>query len=208
MMALIAFSPPRGLPLQDLQAGERLIATLSSSFSTLAPDDVAETVTRTLEMVGQAFAADECTLVSYGEPGAVSVAGAWAAPPHRPCGEDDLAEMPWLLQRVARNTVVALTAGTDFPQAAARDREHAVRTGVAARLAVPVALGARVAYALMLGRRERHADWAAPIVDRLRLAGEIPAMPWPRRRRTSTRKCATRPTPNRSSARAVRSASR
>jgi transcriptional regulator with GAF, ATPase, and Fis domain len=82
--------------------------------------------------------------------------------------------MPWLIRRLVRNTVVVMTPSTDVPlAAAARDRAHAERTGIASRLGVPVAVGTRVAYGLLVGSRERHLEWPAPVVDRLRLAGEI-----------------------------------
>ena len=42
-----------------------------------------------------------------------------------------------------------------------------------ARLAVPVALRWRVGYALIVGSRQRHAQWHSPLVERLRVVGEI-----------------------------------
>ena len=77
--------------------------------------------------------------------------GSWAASPHEPCTDDDLADMPWLLQRVVRNAVVAVTTESDYPDVAAADRAHAARTGIVARLAVPVVLGSSVCFAMMLG---------------------------------------------------------
>jgi transcriptional regulator with GAF, ATPase, and Fis domain len=60
-----------------------------------------------------------------------------------------------------------------LPHAASSDRAHARQSGIGARLAVPIALGTRVVYGLMIGRRQPIADWRKPFVDRLRLAGEI-----------------------------------
>jgi transcriptional regulator with GAF, ATPase, and Fis domain len=93
--------------------------------------------------------------------------------PHPPCSDQDLASMPWLVQRLARHVVVAITAATDLPHAATKDRAHADRTGLVARLAVPIAVGTRVAYGLMLRSRQRHTEWRPAIVERLRLMGEI-----------------------------------
>jgi transcriptional regulator with GAF, ATPase, and Fis domain len=97
----------------------------------------------------------------------------WAAPPHLPCTKDDIASLPWLLQRLARNNVVLVTPATELPQAADRDRAHAERTGITARLAVPVAVGPWVVYGLILGSRRYQTEWRAPFIDRFRLAGEI-----------------------------------
>ena len=63
--------------------------------------------------------------------------------PHPPCRDEDLASMPWLLQRVSRNAVAALTPQMDVPQSAQPDRAHALKTGIAARLAVPLPAGPR-----------------------------------------------------------------
>jgi transcriptional regulator with GAF, ATPase, and Fis domain len=172
-MALVVFSPSRSGPQEALHPFERLALSVSSFFSTLEADEADGAVARALEEVGTTFGVDECTFVSYGDRGTVRVVRSWAQSPHTPCSDEDVASMPWLLQRVARNAVVAMTPATDVPQAAARDRAHAERTGVVARLAVPVALRGRVVYGLIIGSRQRHAQWHGPIVERLRLVGEI-----------------------------------
>jgi transcriptional regulator with GAF, ATPase, and Fis domain len=172
-MALIAFAPSRPALEGDASPFERLAVGLSSCFSTVEADDVDDAVAHALEKIGTTFGVDECTLVAFAERGATTVAGSWALEPGAPCGDQDLASMPWLVQRLTRNAVVATTPASDLPHAATQDRAHAERTGFTARLAVPVAIGARVAYALMLGSRHRHGEWPAPIVERLRLMGEI-----------------------------------
>jgi transcriptional regulator with GAF, ATPase, and Fis domain len=80
--------------------------------------------------------------------------------------------MPWLLHRVALNQAALVTADNGFPDSAAAERRHAARTGIVERLAVPVALGARVCFAMMIATRRRHLDEAGAAA-RLRLAGEI-----------------------------------
>jgi transcriptional regulator with GAF, ATPase, and Fis domain len=158
---------------RDLHTFEEMVIALSASMCTLDADDAAERVTQALETIGVAFGVDECTLVAYREPGEARVYGSWAAPPHRACRNDDLAGMPWLLQRVARNATVTVTAGSDLPQSAAADRAHAARTGIVARLAVPVVLGTHVCFALILGARQRQPDWTEGDIGRLRFLGEV-----------------------------------
>jgi transcriptional regulator with GAF, ATPase, and Fis domain len=152
---------------------ERLAVRLSSSFSSLQPDEVEASVGTALEEIGRTFSVDECTLIVYRSGGTAGVVRSWADPPHTPCTDADLASMPWLVQRLARNTVVAVTPTAQVPFAARIDRAHAAATGVEARLAVPVVVGSRVTYGLMLGSRQRHTDWRAPVIERLRLFGEI-----------------------------------
>jgi len=172
-MSTVAYSTSRSEQHEDLQPFERLAVTLSSSFSSLQYDEVEACVGSALEEIGTTFCADECTLITYRDRGTAAVVRSWAMAPHPPCTDEDLASMPWLVQRLARNSVVAVTPTSEVPYAARIDRAHGAATGVEARLAVPVIVGARVTYGLMIGSRQRHTDWRAPVVERLRLVGEI-----------------------------------
>jgi formate hydrogenlyase transcriptional activator len=181
-MALVAFSRNRIASQEELHPFERLAAGLSSSFSTLAADEGETAVAQAVEDIGMAFGVDECTLLAFIEGGSATVVHSWAVPPLAPCRDEDLAHMPWLIQRLSRNAVVALTPEMDLPHAAASDRAHAQQSGVVVRLGVPIAVGVRVTYAIVVAARQRNADWRTPVVDRLRLAGEIVGSGLERRR--------------------------
>jgi transcriptional regulator with GAF, ATPase, and Fis domain len=172
-------TPPVALePWREISSFEQFTMSLSALFRRIepdAPEAVAAQIETALEAIGTAFRADECTLVTYDANGETAVAGSWAASPREPCTSDDLADMPWLLQRVVRGTVVAVATESDYPEAAAADRAYAVRTGSVARLAVPVVLGSTVCAALMLGSRRQHPEWNDAAAGRLRLAAEIVA---------------------------------
>ena len=172
-MSLIAFSPSRSDSTEDLHPFERLTVSLSSSFSTLSVDETMESVALALEDVGSTFGVAECTLIALGDAHTAKIVRSWTAHPYEPCRDEDLVSMPWLIQRLARNAVVAITSAVDFPHAAAQDRAHADRTGVGARLAVPVCIGTRVLYGLMIASRHRTIGWGDPLIERLRLIGEI-----------------------------------
>ena len=172
-MTTVAYSTVDSGSQADLHPFERLAVTLSSSFSSLQPDEVEDALGRALEEIGTTFGVDECTLIGYPEGEPPAVVRSWAKPSHPPCTDVDLASMPWLVQRIARNAVVAVTPTADVPYAARIDRAHAAATGVEARLAVPVIVGSRVAYGLMIGSRQWRADWRPPVVERLGLAGQI-----------------------------------
>jgi transcriptional regulator with GAF, ATPase, and Fis domain len=172
-MALIACSLPRASRHEDSSSFERFIVGLSSTFAGLEADDRDEATARAVQDIGEMFAADECTLLGFDHRYGATVVSAWAAPPHDPCGEADLTSMPWLLQRLARNAVVTAGPGMELPHAAASDREHAERTRVSVRLAVPIVIGVRVSYGLMLAGRHRSESWGPSSAERLRLIGEI-----------------------------------
>jgi formate hydrogenlyase transcriptional activator len=172
-MTLVAFSPARLGSLEELRPFERFVVDLSATCAALDASTSDATIAQAVEQIAIAFGVDECTLIAFAGSGGASVVHSWAAAPYAPCESEDLHRMPWLLDRLARDTVVAVSTEMELPAAATEDREHARRTGMRARLAVPVSLGGRVSYGLVIGRRQPHADWRTPLVDRLRLAGEI-----------------------------------
>jgi GAF domain-containing protein len=170
-MAVVAFSTPCLALQEELRPFERVALSLSTALNGLQPDDTLQVVNRALEEVGTAFGLDECTLIAFLEPDSVKVVGSWALPPHEPCGDEDVAKMPSLVQRLSRNSVVATTAAAEGTNALAEEAPS--RDGITARLAVPVSLGGRVAYGLIVGSRQRYSDWRTAFVDRLKLAAEI-----------------------------------
>src|SRR5918994_7745003 len=128
-MALVAFSSPRPNHQDDLHPFERLALHLSSCFSTVDAEDADTCVAEALGEIGTTFGVDECTLIAYLERGVVKVVHSWAAAPHPACTDDDLTNMPWLVQRIARNPVVATTPASGLPRAAAAGTEAAGRAG-------------------------------------------------------------------------------
>jgi len=171
-MAVVAFTTPRSDSTDTLHPFERLVVTLSTAFGSLEADTATEVIDRAMEEVGTVFGMDECALLAF-DGSTVRLVASWAAPAAIRWTDEDLPAMPWLSQRLARNAVVTMNATTDVPQMAAPDRAHAERMGVGARLAVPIAVDGRVAYGLVIGTRQRHLSWDLPVIDRLRLAGEI-----------------------------------
>ena len=172
-MSLVAFPSSRLGSEQDVPPFERLAIRLSSSFTVLQAEDVETSVLWALEEIGTAFDVDECTLIAYGHAGSAGVVQSWAVQPHPALNGKDLSQLPWLVERVARNAVTVITPTADVPHAAGRDVAYNAYSGVAARLGVPVVVGSGVMYGLIVGSRKRHADWSGAVIERFRLAGEI-----------------------------------
>jgi transcriptional regulator with GAF, ATPase, and Fis domain len=173
-MALVAFTPARLGSQEELRPFERLLAELSSAFAEPIRGHEDSAAGAAIDKLGSAFGFDECTLVRFSEHGSGSVVHSWAAPAGARLGDEDLDAMPWLMQQVLRHAVAALGPDRNLPQTARDDWAHAERAGIGSRLGVPLACSGRVAYALIAGCRQ-YADWRAPLVERLRLAGEIVA---------------------------------
>src|SRR4029079_2123017 len=93
-------------PWRELSPFEQFAMSLSSLSCAFEPDEASERLTSALEAVGMAFAADECTFVTYGAHGEPCLAGSWTLGSHTPCTAEDLSEMPWLLRRLVRGSVV------------------------------------------------------------------------------------------------------
>jgi formate hydrogenlyase transcriptional activator len=177
-MAVVAFSPARLGSQEELQPFERLLVGLSSSFSAPGNEECDGLVPRALGDIAAALGVDEYALIALHERGGASVVHSWAAPPHVPFHDDDLAAMPWVMEQLSRNAVVALTP-EDLPQRQSSD---------ASRLAVPLAAGSRIAYGVIAGRRQQNGEWRTPFIHRLRLAGELLVAGLERRRTDETRR--------------------
>ena len=186
-MAVVAFSQNRLGSQEELLPFEKLLVNLSSAFSALDTDAVDAGVARAIEELAAALSVDECTLLSFNERSGVSIVHSWAAPPNIPYRDEDLPGMSWLIQRLARNVVVALTPDME-PPPQTEEQSAERRLNPATRLAVSIVLGNRVAYGLIVGRYQYRGDWRTPFIDRLRLAGEIIAAGLERRQNEETRR--------------------
>ena len=144
-MALVAFSSPlRGALDDELHQSERIATSLSSRFTALALEDLDEAVAASLEEIRCALGVDECALVELGEPTG-TVVRSWG-------GQRSLAELTDLLSGL----------GT---------KQEAISS--LATLVVPVSIAGRVSCALVVESRGRRSGWTPPLIERLRLVGEI-----------------------------------
>ena len=145
VMALVAFSSPqRGALDNELHQFERIATSLSSRFTALALEDLDEAVAASLEDIRRTLGVEQCALAELGEPTG-TVVQSWG-------GQRSLAELTDLL------------SGLGTKQEA---------TSSVATLVVPVSIAGRVSCALVVESRGRRSGWTPPLIDRLRLIGEI-----------------------------------
>ena len=153
-MALVAFSSPlRGALDDELHQFERIATSLSSRFTALALEDLDEAVAASLEEVRRTLGVQECALAELGEPTG-TVVQSWG-------GQRSLAELTDLLSGLGAKPV----------------------TSSLATLVVPVSIAGRVSCALVVESRARRSGWTPPLIERLRLIGEILGGALHRRRR-------------------------
>src|SRR5688572_8664282 len=162
-MQVIAFSPPRTGPDGELQQFERLAATLSSQFTRLHVEDVGSAIVGALNQVGEATAADACSLIEFSA-GAIGAVHAWPAE-ERTFGEPACPPR-WLLDRLLQGDVVPIGFTGDM-FAAEPD------AGQGFGLGVPVVVAEQVVCALVIWVRQPSRRWSEPVVERVRLIAEI-----------------------------------
>jgi len=144
-MALVAFSSPARGPLEDeLHQSEHIATSLSSRFTAAALEDLDGAVVASLEEIRRAVGVEACTLVELGEPG-YTVVQSWG-------GRRSLAELTDLLPGLGVKQEACSSLTT---------------------LGVPVSIAGRVSYALVVESRARRSGWTPPLIERLRLIGEI-----------------------------------
>ncbi len=173
-MSVIAISSASGKPDVDLEQLDRLSVTISGRLTRQHLDEVGPTVAATLGQIAAAMRLHSCRLLEFGDGGAVArehfpetATNAIPKPPLRSDGAR------WIVERVARGEVVAVSRVEDLPPDAMAARERAVRTGFCSALGVPSAIAGEVVCALVIDEVPTPRRWAAPLVERLQLLTEI-----------------------------------
>jgi formate hydrogenlyase transcriptional activator len=148
-MQVIAFTPPRPEPGQELHQFERLAATLSSQFARLHVEDIGAAIVGALEKVGQAVDVDACALIEFADGETVSAVHSW--PTADATFGDSGSPTPSLVDRLSKREVVEMPDG----------------------LAVPVVVAEQVVCALVTCASRGARRWPDPVVERVRLLAEI-----------------------------------
>jgi transcriptional regulator with GAF, ATPase, and Fis domain len=143
-MALVAFTSARGALDNELAQSERIATTMSSRFAALVLENLDEAIVGSLEEVRRAVAVDECILVELGEAPNTALQY-WG-------GQTSAADLTDLL-----------------PGSGAKERS----ASSSSTLTVPVSVAGPLSYALVLKDHGRRTGWPPPLIDRLRLIGEI-----------------------------------
>ena len=169
-MAVVSIASSRRAPSNELEDIFRLAVSLSGRLTRAHVPDIDAAIAEALLVVPTVARADGCRLVEFTESGSL-------ARTHAPSGPADdaapwLAE-DWLVERLARGEVVAITHADDFPPEATAAREKARRTGACSILGVPASVGGQVISALVIDSVEPPRPWPLPLIERVRLLSEI-----------------------------------
>jgi formate hydrogenlyase transcriptional activator len=171
-MTAIPFSSSRTRPDMELEQFERLAVTLSSRLTRLHLEEIAPAIASALGQIASAMSVDTCRLVEFGEGGVV-------AREHVPVRSENensdpaLVPPPWLIDRLARGELVAISQPEDLPPDTALARGHRAPNEVHSLLGLPASVAGQVVCALIIDGVRTPRRWPQPLIARLQLLSEI-----------------------------------
>jgi transcriptional regulator with GAF, ATPase, and Fis domain len=153
---------------------EYLVASLSSRFAALHPNDLAATLAQALEQVCVALSVERATLIELAETSGVRAWHSRDRPSLTPLAVDaDPTTWPWLVDQVRGGGSVMISSYEELPPAAIGEREYARHSNLSSLLAVPITIGGDSIASLVLASVQRFREWSLATQDRARLIGEI-----------------------------------
>jgi formate hydrogenlyase transcriptional activator len=172
-MSVISMPSPRPRPEVELELISQLAVTLSGRLTRVQFEDLSSAISEALQRVAEATRIDTCQFVEFTEAGTVARAHAPTGNANAPEGPGRMASPEaWLIARLARGEVVAVSRADGLPPEglAAREQEH--RTGGCSILGVPASVAGQVLCALVIDAPFQR-RWPQPLVERLQLVSEI-----------------------------------
>lgn len=154
------------LSLAERLRFEKLLSTLTVTFSDLSVVDFAPEVQRALRRIVDLLGVDRGSLIEFSRDG--GTARSWAV-------EDWLAvdEFPWMKDRLQRGEVVSVSQVEELPAEAVVDRRSYVRQRIKPQVAVPLLVGGAVVGGLVLGTVGTERTKSEELMQQLRLLGEV-----------------------------------
>ena len=143
-------------------------------FASLEFEHLTAALVDALEQTCLALNVDRSTIIAFNENGTIDTSHSGQRPGvDEPGVEVEPAAWRWLTCRLMNREVVTVSRLEDLPMEALAEREYARRSGMSSMLAVPVTIGERHVWALVVGSRQRVREWPAPTQDRVRLLAGI-----------------------------------
>jgi len=158
---------------EDRLRFERLVADLSARFVNIPADEVDGAVVDSQRQIVLALDVDRSSLFQVTEGGDLMYTHSWTRPEHEipipPVSAG--VSFPWFLSRLRAGETVAVHDVDDVPSAT--DRETMTRFGIRATVAVPLLESGRLLGTLTFASLGAPRVWPAPVLDRLRLVGDV-----------------------------------
>jgi PAS domain S-box-containing protein len=157
---------------------EQLIASISTQFVRLSPNELEGAIHQTLRSIGQFVGVDRscCVLLSNDEH-MIQIAHEWRADGVAPVPDRlrsaPVAAMPWFFDRLKRSETLALSGLAELPAEAAHERAVLEAGQVKALLAVPMVVSGVVIGCLWFSSLRVVRSWSDDSIALLKIVAEI-----------------------------------
>jgi signal transduction histidine kinase len=154
------------LSLAERLCFEKLLSTLTATFSDLSAVDFDPEAHRALHRIVDLLGVDRGCLIEFSRDG--GTARSWAV-------EDWLTvdEFPWMKDRLQRGEVVSVSQVEELPAEAVVDRRSYISQRIKPQVAVPLLVGGAVVGGLVLGTVGAERAKSEELMQQLRLLGEV-----------------------------------
>lgn len=162
-----------------------LLSEQSAAFSSVSAAVVDRQIEQALGRIVAFLDVDRGSLAEFSPDGRTArITHGWAAEgAERAPSALALGELPWVVARLSAGELVRFSRREDLPDPdAAVDRRTYERLGITSQIEVPLMVGGRVLGALAFSTLGAERAWRDPVVQRLRLLGEVFANILSRRR--------------------------
>jgi formate hydrogenlyase transcriptional activator len=154
---------------------EALLADISAHLLNLSPESVDEEITAALRQLGEHLEVDRSSISSVDATDAtLRTTHSWARAGVEPVplglGER---ELPWVATQIRAGIPVIVSRPEELPAAATTDLATAQRIGAQSVALLPLSAAGRLIGTVHFSTVTREVHWPDPIVQRLRLIGEI-----------------------------------
>ena len=172
-MSVLTMPSSRPSSETELEAITQLAVSLSGQLTRVHEDGIAQVIAEALRRVAAATRVDGCQFVELDESGTVGQIFTSAGPALNDGQGQVPGPDPWLVARLTRGEVVAVSQLEDLPREATSESEPGSQTGTCSLLGVPTSLGGRVSSALVLDGGRRSRRWSQALIERLQLVTQI-----------------------------------
>jgi PAS domain S-box-containing protein len=165
----------------------RLVSEISATLAAVSPAEAQRAIRPALLRVAHALHFDRASVIELTEDPRVAVTDSVAVPGGEPLpGTLDVDRFPWTVEALKRGDVVQWSSGDRIPAAAEQDRLGFAALGTASFVAVPLIVGQTAVGAFSLSSATPMPRWPEPLIEQLRLLGEVFAHVMVRRRAEAT----------------------
>ncbi len=173
--------------LETRLAMEHIIATISSNFVNLAPDQIDRAVEESLRMIGRFARVDRCYVFRRTQDGAhLDNTHEWCAPGVAPQKHNlqrmPLSRKPWATKKLQRLEVVHVPRVADMPPEAGPEKELFEGQGIQSLLNVPMGCPGSLRAFIGFDSVNQEKTWAEEDIALLRTVGEIFDNAWARQK--------------------------